>query len=322
MIVRLVLVLFCSLALWAQQPAAAPKPGTPAAAHPAPAVQAAPQPQPAKPAEAAAPATAPAEQAPAPPPAARPASAPDAGFVLNLQNASLHQVIDILAKRLRINYILDPRVKGAVNISTYGELKQVEHPRAARDGASHQRRGDGAGRGPFPDRACRRCRPPSDHSAERAEVFSRRRTGHSQPRLPEIRDRHRAFETHRAVPRGRRQAGQLRAGQPHAHPRQQPQHEADDGSDLRLRQRQPRSPASTPVRGEKRPAFGTFQRARNGHEGRLASGRKGARPGPLPRDRPDQHHRGHRSEPGRFRPGRGLAEAPGHRTENDRRDGG
>jgi len=35
-------------------------------------------------------------------------------------------MIDILAKRLKINYILDPRVKGTVTIYTYGEVKPVD----------------------------------------------------------------------------------------------------------------------------------------------------------------------------------------------------
>lgn len=48
------------------------------------------------------------------------------GFRLNLTNASLIEVIDILAQRLKINYILDPRVKGSVTINTYGEIKPVE----------------------------------------------------------------------------------------------------------------------------------------------------------------------------------------------------
>jgi general secretion pathway protein D len=34
-------------------------------------------------------------------------------------------VIDILARTLKINYILDPRVKGAVTINTYGETKSI-----------------------------------------------------------------------------------------------------------------------------------------------------------------------------------------------------
>ncbi|HET8547260.1 MAG TPA: hypothetical protein VFL57_04615, partial [Bryobacteraceae bacterium] len=37
---------------------------------------------------------------------------------LNLQNASLTEVIDVLARQLKINYILDPRVKGSVTINT------------------------------------------------------------------------------------------------------------------------------------------------------------------------------------------------------------
>ena len=40
--------------------------------------------------------------------------------------ASLTEMIDILARRLRINYILDPRVKGTVTIYTYGEIRPVD----------------------------------------------------------------------------------------------------------------------------------------------------------------------------------------------------
>ncbi|MBM3749429.1 MAG: hypothetical protein FJW34_27030, partial [Acidobacteria bacterium] len=81
----------------------------------------------------------PTEQPPAQPPptetpkpeAAKPAAAAVAetasgDFVFNLANASLVDVIDILARRLKINYILDPAVKGGVTISTYGEIKRVE----------------------------------------------------------------------------------------------------------------------------------------------------------------------------------------------------
>ena len=46
---------------------------------------------------------------------------------LTLQNASLREVIDILAQRLKINYILDPRVNGAVTINTYGETKNIDN---------------------------------------------------------------------------------------------------------------------------------------------------------------------------------------------------
>ncbi len=75
------------------------------------------------------PATTPANGTPAPaPPAtqpAKPASAP-AGAIYNLTNASLTEVIDILARNLHINYILDPKVQGKVTINTYGDLKAVD----------------------------------------------------------------------------------------------------------------------------------------------------------------------------------------------------
>jgi general secretion pathway protein D len=61
-------------------------------------------------------------------PPAQPASPPatmDAGG-FRLQNVSLVELVDILARRLKINYILDPRVKGAVTINTYGEVKPTD----------------------------------------------------------------------------------------------------------------------------------------------------------------------------------------------------
>ncbi len=45
---------------------------------------------------------------------------------VNLDNVSLTQVIDMLARQLKINYILDPRVKGGVILNTYGETKNIE----------------------------------------------------------------------------------------------------------------------------------------------------------------------------------------------------
>ncbi len=92
---------------------------TPATAPPT-AVQTAP---PAAPASAAAqpPAqTAPAQTAPA---QTAPVTIPGA---LNLNNASLTEVIDVLARDLHINYILDPRVKGSVTVNTYGEIRAVD----------------------------------------------------------------------------------------------------------------------------------------------------------------------------------------------------
>jgi general secretion pathway protein D len=79
-----------------------------------------PQPQtaPAKPAQGTPPAAQTTPQAPAP-------STSTAG--LNLQNASLREVIDILARQLKISYILDPRVQGGVTINTYGETKAMDN---------------------------------------------------------------------------------------------------------------------------------------------------------------------------------------------------
>ena len=45
---------------------------------------------------------------------------------LSLNNASLTEVIDLLARQLKLNYILDPRVKGGVILNTYGETKDID----------------------------------------------------------------------------------------------------------------------------------------------------------------------------------------------------
>jgi general secretion pathway protein D len=94
----------------AAQPQAAPAGPPPSAQTPAAAAPA-PAPQGTQPAQAAAP----------PPPSN--VSVPAA---LNLTGASLLEVIDLLARDLHINYILDPRVKGSVTINTYGEIKAMD----------------------------------------------------------------------------------------------------------------------------------------------------------------------------------------------------
>ncbi len=61
---------------------------------------------------------------PTPPPVAtQPVTIPGG---LNLTNASLTEVIDILARDLHINYILDPKVKGTVTVNTYGEIRALD----------------------------------------------------------------------------------------------------------------------------------------------------------------------------------------------------
>jgi len=62
-------------------------------------------------------------------PAQTPAQAPSAvvGFDFMIPNVSLTEFIDSMAKRLHINYILDPAVaKGSVSLFTYGEGKPVD----------------------------------------------------------------------------------------------------------------------------------------------------------------------------------------------------
>src|ERR1017187_5412554 len=73
----------------------------------------------------------PAQQQP-PKPATQTAPTPNAPRLTEsgafiMPNASLTEMIDLLAKRLKINYILDPGVKGTVSIFTYGEVKPVDY---------------------------------------------------------------------------------------------------------------------------------------------------------------------------------------------------
>jgi general secretion pathway protein D len=53
-----------------------------------------------------------------------PRLAPNGGMMLN--NVSLVDFIDILAKQLKISYVLDPNVQGRVSVFTYGEIKPVD----------------------------------------------------------------------------------------------------------------------------------------------------------------------------------------------------
>src|SRR5689334_18287522 len=68
------------------------------------------------------PATQPAQAAPTPPPATRLSSTRP----FELGAVSLKEMIDVLARELKLNFILDPRVDGKVTIYTYGEVKPVD----------------------------------------------------------------------------------------------------------------------------------------------------------------------------------------------------
>jgi general secretion pathway protein D len=61
--------------------------------------------------------------APQVPPATPPPAAGGAGVGFRLENADLLQFISLVAGQLKLNYVVDPAVKGAVTISTTGDLK-------------------------------------------------------------------------------------------------------------------------------------------------------------------------------------------------------
>ena len=47
-------------------------------------------------------------------------------FVLNFDNADLYEVIRVMADMMKINYIIDPKVRGIVNIHTSGQINTEE----------------------------------------------------------------------------------------------------------------------------------------------------------------------------------------------------
>jgi general secretion pathway protein D len=62
-----------------------------------------------------------------PSPPAKPPEVPKGpGIVINFDNADIYEVIRVIAEILKINYIIDPRVKGVVNIHTAGQISAEE----------------------------------------------------------------------------------------------------------------------------------------------------------------------------------------------------
>lgn len=113
---RSILILSAAAAMLSAQSGVAPSiPYVPPQTPPKPATPATPTTQPPG-----APATQPQNGVPIP----GRLSATDA---FSMDNVSLTEMIRILAERLKISYILDPRVAGAVTIHTYGEVKQVDY---------------------------------------------------------------------------------------------------------------------------------------------------------------------------------------------------
>jgi general secretion pathway protein D len=63
---------------------------------------------------------------PTPPPPSTPVKPPETprgpGVVFNFDNADLYEVIRVMAEILKMNYIVDPKVRGVVNIHTVGQI--------------------------------------------------------------------------------------------------------------------------------------------------------------------------------------------------------
>jgi len=55
-----------------------------------------------------------------------PAGGPATGISFRLENADLLQFINLVASQLRLNYVVDPAVKGTVTITTAGELRNED----------------------------------------------------------------------------------------------------------------------------------------------------------------------------------------------------
>jgi len=70
-----------------------------------------------------APPPAPTATPPPSPPSVKPKEGPKGqGFVFNFDNADLYEVIRVMAEILKINYVIDPRVRGVANIHTAGQI--------------------------------------------------------------------------------------------------------------------------------------------------------------------------------------------------------
>ena len=67
-----------------------------------------------------------AQAAPAAPATPAQEASPEVPIALHLENADLLQVVGIIAAELRMNYVVDPTVKGTVFINTLGQLRRAD----------------------------------------------------------------------------------------------------------------------------------------------------------------------------------------------------
>src|SRR3989442_7675550 len=66
------------------------------------------------------------QNSPQPPVPAQPVPADNAPISLHLEGADLLQVVSVIAAELKMNYLVDPQVKGTVIINTTGEVKRED----------------------------------------------------------------------------------------------------------------------------------------------------------------------------------------------------
>ena len=103
--------------------ASQPGPSAPQASQPGPPAPQASQPEPPPPSPQQTPPASPAQPSEQAPPTTPAAAAGKAGVGFRLENADLLQFISLVAGELKLNYVVDPGVKGAVTISTAGDFK-------------------------------------------------------------------------------------------------------------------------------------------------------------------------------------------------------
>lgn len=68
----------------------------------------------------------PASQPVSTPPIKTPEAKAGPGVVFNFDNADLYEVIRVMAEVMKVNYVIDPRVMGVVNIRTAGHIQPDE----------------------------------------------------------------------------------------------------------------------------------------------------------------------------------------------------
>ncbi len=221
---------------------------------------------------------------------------------LNLTNASLTEVIDLLARDLHINYILDPRVKGSVTINTYGEIKAIDlRPlletilrmngfQMVQVGNMYRIVPVNEAVAPSGQSRSQCQQPPDDERLILNLVFLKYVTSAEIGKLLE------PFQ------RRRRQDDRLRPRQPADHPGQQPQHAPHHGTDLDVRQRRARRAARPILYPLPTAAPATSPRNSTPIFKAYAFSEKGSGVKFLPVDRINTHHCGGR-QPSRIHQG-------------------